>query len=55
MVGSQKAHMYTMQDEMFALTTLKEFEGDTADRTIFDHHDVFKTVNRRSGIRGGGY
>lgn len=55
MVGSQKGHMYTMQDEMQAMAVLKEFEGDTADRTIFDHSDVFNTINRRSSIRGAGY
>lgn len=55
MVGSQKAHMYTVQDEARALAVMKEFEGDTADRTIFDHYDVAKAVNRRSGIRSGGY
>ena len=54
MVGSQKGHLYNAQDEMQALTILKEFEGDTADRTIFDNNSVYKTVNRRSGIRGGG-
>ena len=55
MVGSQSHHMYNMQDEMRALSVLKEFEGDTADRTIFDHNDVFATVNRRSGLRRAGY
>tara|TARA_R100000655_G_scaffold94765_1_gene136329 strand:- start:17610 stop:18248 length:639 start_codon:yes stop_codon:yes gene_type:complete len=55
MVGGQKSHMFTMQDEMQALSVLKEFEGDTADYTIFDHSDVFTTINRKSAIRGAGY
>jgi len=55
MVGSQKSHMFTMQDEMRCMSTLKEFEGDTADRSIFDNDDVFNIINRRGAMRRGGY
>lgn len=55
MLGSQKHHMYTMQDEMKCLSTLKEHEGDTADRTIFDHNDVYATINRQGALRGVRY
>ena len=55
LVGSQKGNMFTMQDEMKALSILKEYEGDTADHSIFDNKDVVSIVNRRSGIRGAGY
>jgi len=55
MVGSQKSHMFTMQDEMRCMSTLKEFEGDTADRSIFDNNDVFNIVNRKGAMRRGGY
>ena len=55
LVGSQKGNMFTMQDEMRALSILKEYEGDTADHSIFDNQDVLSIVNRRSGIRGAGY
>jgi hypothetical protein len=55
MVGSQKSHVFTMQDEMRCMSTLKEFEGDTADRTIFDNNDVFNIVNRKGAMRRGSY
>ena len=55
MLGSQKHHMYTRQDEAKALSTLKEFEGDTADRTIFDHNDVYAIINRKGALRGVRY
>ncbi len=55
MVGSQLHSSFVRADEANALANLKEFEGDTADRTIFDNSDVFNTINRRGGLRGGGY
>lgn len=55
MLGSQKHHLFTMQDEMKCLSTLREHEGDTADRTIFDHNDVAATINRHGALRGVRY
>ena len=55
MVGSVKGNAFTLRDEQKALATLREFEGDTSDRTIFDNIDTFQIINRRSGIRGSGY
>ena len=55
MLGSQKHHLFTMQEEMKALSTLKEFEGDTSDRTIFDNNDVYATINRKGALRGVRY
>ena len=55
MLGSQKHHLFTKQDELKCLATLKEHEGDTADRTIFDNNDVFAIVNRRGALRGVSY
>ena len=50
MVGSTNHHTFTQQDEIRALALLKEFEGDTADHSIFNNHDVFRIVARRGGI-----
>ena len=55
MVGSVKGNAFTLRDEQKALATLREFEGDTADRSIFDNMDTYQIVNRRSGLRGSGY
>ena len=45
-LGSNQHHAFTMQDEMRALATLREFETDTADLTIFDHNDVSTSLER---------
>jgi hypothetical protein len=45
-LGSNQHHTFTMQDEMRALATLREYETDTADLTIFDHSDVSNTLER---------
>ena len=45
-LGSNQHHSFTMQDEMRALATLREFETDTADLTIFDHQDVSRSLER---------
>ena len=45
-LGSTQHHSFTMQDEMRALATLREFETDTADLTIFDHNDVSTSLER---------
>jgi Tail tubular protein len=46
MVGSETLHGYTEMDEKKALADLKELEGDTGDYTIFDHWDVYRTLDR---------
>ena len=45
-LGSAPHHNYTAQDEMRALATLREYESDNADLTIFDHHHVSHTLER---------
>jgi len=51
MVGSQAHHAFNMQDEFRALADLKEWEGDSADHTIFDNYDTFRIVNRGNSVR----
>lgn len=45
-VGSEKSHTFTSRDEFMALATLKDYEGETADRTIFDNYSVARVVDR---------
>tara|TARA_Y100001973_G_C5191688_1_gene331392 strand:- start:179 stop:817 length:639 start_codon:yes stop_codon:yes gene_type:complete len=54
MVGSQKHHMFSREDETRALALLKEFEGETGDRTIFDNHDVYRIMGRLNTSRSLG-
>jgi len=51
MVGSQAHHAFNMQDEFRSLADLKEWEGDSADHTIFDNYDTFRIVNRGNSVR----
>lgn len=51
MVGSEKHHMFTGQDEMLALARMREYENDTADHSIFDEYSVASVVNRNSSYR----
>jgi len=46
MVGSEKHHTFTLRDEIMALSKLREYEGETADRTIFDNYDTFRVIAR---------
>lgn len=46
MVGSEKHHGFSREDEVRALSLLKEFEGDTADTSIFDNYDIYRIVAR---------
>lgn len=46
MVGSEKHHSFTLRDEIMALSKLKEYEGETADRSIFDNYDVYRIIDR---------
>jgi len=53
MVGSQAHHAFSQEDEVRALALLKEFEGDTADHSIFNNDDVFRIVARPTTDRRG--
>lgn len=45
-VGSDKHHAFTQQDEFQALGVLKKFDGDSADHSIFDNYDVYRVIDR---------
>jgi len=47
MVGSEKHHGFTLRDELLALGKLRDHDGETADRSIFDNYDVFRIIARR--------
>ena len=51
MVGSQAHHAFSQEDEVRALALLKEFEGDTADHSIFSNYDIFRIINRPDAQR----
>ena len=53
MVGSQAHHAFSQEDEVRALALLKEFEGETADHSIFNNDDVFRIVARPTTDRRG--
>tara|TARA_R110002020_G_scaffold197481_10_gene398586 strand:+ start:2524 stop:3147 length:624 start_codon:yes stop_codon:yes gene_type:complete len=48
MVGSQAHHAFSQEDEARARASLKEFETDTSDPTIFGNYDVFNIIDRPS-------
>lgn len=48
MVGSQAHHAFSQEDEVRARASLKEFEADTSDPTIFGNYDVFNIIDRPS-------
>ncbi len=50
LLGSEKISRFTRGDEMAALLSLREFEMETADYSIFDNYDVAKIVDRTSVI-----
>jgi len=45
-LGSSQHHTFTQGDEMRALATLREYETDTADLTIFDHQQISSSLER---------
>ena len=53
MVGSQAHHAFSQEDEVRALALLKEFEGDTADHSIFGSYDIFRIVSRGDTVWRG--
>jgi hypothetical protein len=46
MVGSEKHHGFTIQEEYRALSDLKEYECDTGDYSIFDNYDIGVIIDR---------
>lgn len=51
MVGSEKHHGFTLQDEYKALGDLKEYECDTGDYSIFDNYDIGVIIDRTNVSR----
>jgi hypothetical protein len=51
MIGSEKHHIFTGQDELVALAKMREFEVDTADYSIFDDYSTMSIVNRNASYR----
>lgn len=51
MIGSEKQHTFTGQDELMAMARMREYENDTADYTIFDESSTFNVINRNSSYR----
>ena len=46
MVGSQLHHRYYATDEYRALADLKDWEGETADHSIFDNYGTYRVIKR---------
>jgi len=53
MVGSPSHHSFSQEDEVRALALMKEFEGDTADWSIFGNYDTYRIVARGDAERRG--
>jgi|2_EtaG_2_1085320.scaffolds.fasta_scaffold07792_2 hypothetical protein len=51
MVGSPAHHSFSQEDEVRARALLKEFEGDTADHSIFGNWDILRIVSRPDAER----
>jgi hypothetical protein len=45
-VGSEKHHAFTERDELIALAGLRNYEGETADHSIFDNYSVYRVIDR---------
>ena len=45
-VGAQTLHAYSMNDEFRALADLRDWEGETADHSIFDSYSTYRTIKR---------
>lgn len=53
MVGSQAHHAFSREDEVRARALMKEFEGETADYSIFGNYDIYRIVSREdAALRG---
>lgn len=51
MVGSEKIHGFTMQDEVQALARMNEHDVESADYTIFQSPDIARTFMRHGSYR----
>jgi hypothetical protein len=45
-VGAQTLHAYSMHDEFRAMADLKDWEGETADHSIFDSYSTYRAIKR---------
>lgn len=50
-LGANALHRFSQQDELRALSFLKQAEASTADHNIFNSLDQFKTINRNGSIK----
>jgi hypothetical protein len=51
MVGSEKHHVFNIQDEVVALGKMREYEMDTADYSIFDEYSTASVIMRNASYR----
>lgn len=51
MVGSEKHHLFNLQDEVMALGKMREYEMDTADYSIFDEYSTASIIMRNASYR----
>lgn len=51
MIGSEKHHIFTGQDELVALAKMREYETDTGDYSIFDDISTLSIINRNASYR----
>ena len=45
-LGSREIESFTLRDEIEAKAKAIDSDSESADRTIFDHYDVFRTLDR---------
>ena len=50
-LGANALHRFSKQDELRAMSMLKQAEASTADHNIFDSLDQFKTINRNGSLK----
>ena len=50
-LGANAIHRFSKEDELRALSYLKQAEASTADHNIFDSLDQFKTINRNGSLK----
>jgi hypothetical protein len=46
MVGSERHHSFTLRDEQYALLSLRRYESEVADHSIFDDYSVYRVIDR---------
>lgn len=45
-IGSGEMEMFTLRDEQMARAAARRSDKENADHTIFDHYDVYQTIDR---------